>query len=722
MDPRAFPRLNALQTEERGASVSGEHVRVRSEHGADLFRSFAEHLPELAWVARPDGYVEYYNRRWYEYTGTTFEDVKGWGWTSTHEPALVEGVVARWKRSLATGKPFEMEFPLRGRDGSCRWFLTRANPVFDPDGRIVRWIATGTDVDEKKRAERALRVIADAGVVLASALDYEQTVCKVAALAVPTLADLCVVDLVGAERIERAAVFHADTEKAELCRELRRFSGFGPEHPAARVLALGKPELVRDVGPAELGVWVDPAHAGALLAFGAPLSMMIAPLLSRGHILGVITWISTPSSARPFLEDDLALAEELGRRAGAAIDNAHLFESGQKERIFVAEANRAKDEFLAIVSHELRTPLNAILGWARMLKTRTLTPDLEQRAIDTIERNARAQTQLIEDLLDISRIITGKLRLNLEQVELPQIIASAIDTVRPAAEARGVRLQVALEEVEGTISGDADRLQQVVWNLLSNAVKFTPRDGRVEVRLTRDEGAVELSVSDTGKGIAPEFLPHVFERFRQEDGSVTRAAGGLGLGLAIVKNLVELHGGSVRAESPGDGHGATFVVRIPLAVSSFAGPPSVRSSARSLASLERLATTHELEGVRLLVVDDEPDARELLRSVLEQRKATVSTASSADEAYDLFLSVRPDVLISDIGMPGTDGYALMHRIRALPPEQGGRTPAVALTAFTRMEDRTRALLAGYNLHIPKPVEPAELVVVVANLSGKLGRA
>ena len=392
-----------------------------------------------------------------------------------------------------------------------------------------------------------------------------------------------------------------------------------------------------------------------------------------------------------------------------------------REQVARAEAdaaNRAKDEFLATISHELRTPLNAILGWGRMLRNSNLDEASFARGLDTIERNAKLQAQLINDLLDVSRIISGKVRLTVMPVELRPIIEAAIDSIRPAADAKNIRLQVTLDTNTGLISGDPDRLQQVVWNLLSNAVKFTEKGGRVQVRLERINSHVEITVSDTGKGISPEFLPYVFDRFRQADSSITRLHGGLGLGLAIVRHLMELHGGSVQAQSPGEGQGATFSLLLPVIIAHGSGRSAINSEEAdaSSASLEANFSSPSLEGLSILVADDEADARDLLSAILETRKAQVTAVASAAEAYDTLEWLRPDVIISDIGMPGEDGYSLIRTVRQKEAQkrQGWR-PAIALTAHARVEDRLRALSAGYQAHVAKPVEPTELVAVIASL-------
>jgi signal transduction histidine kinase len=376
-------------------------------------------------------------------------------------------------------------------------------------------------------------------------------------------------------------------------------------------------------------------------------------------------------------------------------------------------ANQAKDEFLATLSHELRTPLTAIFGWAQMLQSGKLDEATMQRALDSIERNARVQVELIDDLLDISRIITGKLRLQVRPLDLASVVEAATDAVQPAAEAKGIRLEHRVESKAGLVSGDPDRLQQVVWNVLSNAIKFTSKGGRVTVALERVDSSIEVSVTDTGQGIDPEFLPYVFDRFRQADSTTTRRYGGLGLGLAIVRHLVEMHGGTAEAESAGAGCGSVFRMRFPLV--GIRPSESVNDQLAGKATRQGPATLH---GVEILVVEDEPETRELLVTVLVQSGASVKAAASAPAALEALKHWRPDVLISDIGMPEEDGYELIRKIRALEPESTSRIPAVALTAYARAEDRMRALSAGFQIYVPKPVEPAELTAVVASLAGK----
>ncbi|PQV63330.1 PAS domain S-box-containing protein [Abditibacterium utsteinense] len=407
-------------------------------------------------------------------------------------------------------------------------------------------------------------------------------------------------------------------------------------------------------------------------------------------------------------------------------ERTQLLAQERKAREEAEIANRTKDEFLATLSHELRTPLNAIIGWSSMISDSRLAEKEKAHGIEAIKRNALLQAQLIEDILDVSRIITGKLRLDVRAFELASVIEAAVESVSPAAQAKGIRLQRVLDSGTSLVSGDPSRLQQVIWNLLTNAIKFTPKDGRVQIRLERINSHVEIVVTDNGIGISADMLPHVFERFRQADSSSTRSFGGLGLGLAIVRHIIDMHGGTVEVESPGDGKGAIFTVKLPLMATRTVD--AIPSDAIPGLSEERVHPTssdfakyhcpEELNGLHVLVVDDEEDARRLLKTVLESCNARVTTASNALEAFEVLQSFLPDVLISDLGMPGEDGYSLLRKVRALPPDQGGQIPAAALTAYARVEDRLQVLRSGFQIHLPKPVEPAELVAVVANLASR----
>jgi PAS domain S-box-containing protein len=519
------------------------------------FRELADAMPQIVWAARPDGSLDYYNRRWYEFTGMPRGGGGDESWTGALHPDDLRPALDTWYAAVRSGEPYQIEYRIRDhRTGEYRWHLGRALPVRDAAGAVVRWYGTSTDIDDQKRAAR-----------------------------------------------EREAL----------------------------------------------------------------------------------------------------LASERAARSEA-------------ERV-----GRVKDEFLATLSHELRTPLNAILGWSQLLLGGPRVESELNEGLESIARNAQAQTQIIEDLLDMSRIISGKIRLDVQETDLSRVIAAAVDTVRPAADAKEIRVEkVTAPAAPDVVYVDPNRLQQVFWNLLSNAVKFTPRGGRVRVAVTRSDSLAEVTVSDTGEGIRPEFLPHVFDRFRQEDASTTRRHGGLGLGLAIVKQLVELHGGTVRAESAGHGQGASFVISLPLTAPHPPPDPEPQRQERHVTATRPAQQRPVLRGVKVLVVDDEPDALALLRRLLEGYHAAVSTAASAGEAFDLVLKDPPDVLVSDIGMPGEDGYSLMRKVRALGNGTNGSIPAVALTAYARPEDRSMAIQSGFQLHVTKPVEPDELIAIVASLAGK----
>lgn len=570
---------------------------------------------------------------------------------------------------------------------------------------------------EAQAAQRRLTFLSEASRVLVGSLDYSATLDQVARLTVPTLADFCVVTMIEGHLVFRhMACAHVDQGKQELLQTLyEHLAQLDTEgaHPLLDVVRTNQSTLYADLSELEPIAPQEVEYLEVHRTLGAR-SMMIVPLIARGRTLGVIS-LGMAESGRRYQEADLTLAEEMARRAAMAVDNARLYSE-------VREANRLKDEFLATVSHELRTPLTAILGWAQMLRSGQLEETTARKAINSIERNAKAQAHLIEDLLDISRIITGKLRLDVHPVELGPIIDAALDAVRPAADAKSIRLQKTLDYRAGLVSGDPTRLQQIVWNLLSNAIKFTPGGGCVQVRLERVNDQVQLSVSDTGEGIAQHFLPYIFDIFRQADSTITRKHGGLGLGLAIVRHLVEMHGGTVQAESAGEGKGSVFTVRLPLAGLRQMERSPEGDGGQQAALMKGLHLDHApaLDGLHVLVVEDEPETRDMLVAILTRCGAQVRASESAKRALETIQEWKPDVLVSDISMPGEDGYELIKKVRALGPERGGRIPAVALTAYARTEDRLRALSAGFQIHVPKPVEPAELAAVVASLAWRTG--
>jgi PAS domain S-box-containing protein len=644
-------------------------------------------------------------------------------------------------------------------------------PIRNEAGEIQGVVLVFRDVTDKKKEEARRDFIAEATSTLAQSLEYQTTLVELARLFVPRLADWSAVDVVDSRtRLpRRLAVMHVDRAKIELA---QRLADRYPEPPEARtglpnVLRTGRAELYPEITGDMLRAGARDAEHLRLVQSLQLRSAMVVPLVARGHTLGAITLVQAESGRR-YTRDDLAFVEDIARRAAIVIDNAQLYASEREARLAADVANRTKDQFLATVSHELRTPLNAILGWARLMSSAASDEARRGRAIEIIERNAVAMTRLIEDLLDISRIISGKVRLEQDRVDMAEVVEAAVDALRPSLENKELRLEVtrspddqgdpddrgggaghrggtdaagheggtdaaghrggtdaAGHEGPLTILGDANRLQQVFSNLLTNALKFTARGGRIDIRVDRRATSVDVEVRDDGKGISPDFLPRVFDPFRQADGSITRAQGGLGLGLAISRHLVEQHGGTIRAESDGLGRGARFTVSLPIGL---ARPPASAEGLRALADggggldpADRGATV-PLRGLKVLAVDDDADARQLVRTILEEHGSTVRLASSVGEAMQAILDDVPDVLLSDIGMPGEDGYALIRKVRQLPAVRGGEIPAAALTAYTQAEDREQVLGAGFSLHVAKPIEPTALVAVVVDLARARARS
>ncbi|AFZ21291.1 PAS domain-containing protein [Allocoleopsis franciscana] len=623
------------------------------------------------------------------------------------DPQLVEV----FHQIYTTGNPFispNFAVNVPGRnDRRPGYYNVYYLPTVNSKGQVEGVLVYVVDVTERLQLEHAQRFLSEASAVLASSLDYQTTLEQVAQLTVPELADWCTVHMVEEDgAIAQIAVAHIDPAKLEWAYQIRDKYPLNPDDPrgAAYTLRTGESDLVPEI-PDELLVHAarDSEHLEILRQVGFR-SVMTVPLRTQTRILGVISFISAESE-RQYTLTDLQLAEELARRASLAIDNAQLYRVAQRDRAKAEAANRIKDEFLAVLSHELRSPLNPILGWTKLLRTGRLDATKTQQALETIERNAKLQAQLIEDLLDVSRILQGKMMLNVAPVNLGTTIEAALETVRLAAEAKHIQIQTLLNPIFGTVSGDTNRLQQVIWNLLSNAVKFTPAGGRIEVQLKQVGTYAQIQVKDTGKGISPEFLPYVFDYFRQEDGTTTRKFGGLGLGLAIVRYFTELHGGTVQADSPGQNLGATFTIRLPLNVVE----PEPSSDHKHPESATDLA------GVHVLVVDDDADMRELAAFTLMGSGAEVTTAASAAQALTFLNQSVPDLLLCDIGMPEMDGYALIRQIRKWSPEKGGMIPAIALTAYAGEINQQQALAAGFGMHISKPVEPEELVKAIARL-------
>ncbi|MRW88679.1 response regulator [Duganella sp. FT80W] len=672
-------------------------------------RALANSMPQLAWIAEQDGAMVWYNQRWYDYTGTSPEQMAGDGWKNVYAPDCLDAMASHWEQSRRDGTPYELEIPIRSASGEFRWFLTRANPVHRADGSVLRWFGTSTDVDQVKRAQEALRdetavleLLNRTGAALASQRDLGLLLQEVTDAAT---------SLSGARF---GALFYHSTNSAGEAMVLHTLSSGAGDAFAQ----YGQPRATALFGPSMRGEGVvrcddvlqDPRYGHNAPHHGVPAghppvrSYLAVPVALRsGEVIGCLMF-GHPEPAM-FTERTERIIAGIAAQAAVAIDNARLNDSERQARAEAERTSQLKDEFLATLSHELRTPLTAILGWAQVLRRGSRNQADLDRGLHTIERNARAQSQLIEDLLDMSAIASGKVKLDMQPLSPAALAAVAIESVRPAAEAKQIRIEKDFARAPGMVAGDANRLQQILWNLLSNALKFTPPGGTVTVGVRREGEQVAISVRDSGIGIAPAFLHHVFERFRQADATTTRRHGGLGLGLSIVKHLVEQHGGTISVTSAGENHGACFTLRLPRNHALMATPTVAPAPVHGAA--------HDLSGLQVLVVDDEDDARELIKRILNDCNAEVLTAATAAEALNLLQHERPDLMVSDLGMPEVDGYGLLDRIRALGPSRGGDLPAIALTAFARSEDRIKALSSGFLAHIAKPVEPTELIAKVA---------
>ena len=532
-----------------------QRQRARAEEAGRDYRFLAESVPQLVWTADASGKVDYVNERWSVYTGLPAEALLGDGWLEAVHPDDRDRFADTWARTVAGEFTFEATFRLRRGDGAVRWHLGRAYSLCSETRRVLRWFGTCTDIHDQKRFEDSQRLLSEASRALAASFDLAATLGTVASLVASWFRGFCLVDLLGPGGLSRAAAAHYDPARELLLGELSQYQpGEDRTSPLWRALESRRTEVCNHVTEAIIADGVRSERHAELRRAAGTTAYMIVPLVAGGQAVG--TMMVGLTGDESFTPEDVRPMEELGYRIAIAVTNARAYADAR-------EANRLKDEFLAIVSHELRTPLNAMRGWVSLLRSARLPEDQVAHALEVIERNVSAQTQIVEDLLDISRIVSGRMRLTAEPVTVREVIDAAVDSVRLSAEARGIRLDLSLEAPEARVHGDPDRLQQVLWNLLSNAIKFTPAGGQVRLGLREAAGRVEVTVTDTGQGISPGFLPFVFERFRQADSTSTRPVGGLGLGLAIVRHLVEQHGGSVAADSAGEGRGATFTVTLP---------------------------------------------------------------------------------------------------------------------------------------------------------------
>lgn len=686
-------RQHQLTADAETLNTALRESEARLQESETKFRTLADQMSQFAWMADKKGSIFWYNRRWYDYTGTTLEEMAGWGWKKVHHPDHVDRVVERLQRSWDSGEPWEDTFPLRSRLGGYRWFLSRALPIRDEAGNIVRWLGTNTDVTEQRVAEEALRT--------SEALNRRLF------QSVPAAVFSCDRNGVVQDYNRRAEEYWGrapvrGNPAERYCGSFKLYLPDGTHLPHEQSPIL---QVLRDGVPREnVEVIIERPDRSRL-----PVLVNFFPLTDEaGEISGAITCFSDITQIKRF---------EGEREA--------LLTSAQSARTDADAANRSKDLFLATLSHEMRTPLNAIVGWMSILRREGCNDEDLHEGLDVIDRNTRVQVQLIDDVLDVASIVSGKLRLEINPCDLTAVVKAGIDVLRPAAEAKNITLKVELDPGATNATCDPVRIQQVVWNLAANAVKFTPKGGTVSVGLWREHSELKIRVTDSGQGISADLMPFVFDRFRQADSSTRRKFGGLGLGLSIVKQLVELHGGAVEASSAGEGRGSTFTVTLPVCAVTLAehersAKPGEKGSKTGAAALVPVV---RLDGLRILVVDDEPDARRLLVRELAQAGATVATAGSAAEAMAALkqggADTRPHVLISDVGMPDENGFDLIKQVRS-----AGHTardlPAVALTAFVQKEDRRQVLLAGFQMHMPKPVDLHDLTVIIASLAGRTG--
>lgn len=681
----------------------------------DQYRAIFAHSSEAIAIISPQGsYIEQ-NAAHAQLFGFTDEELKH------RAPAIQsEGGLLDLAGALAETGEYRAEVVIKTKSGEARQIDLSAFSLRDDAGQLLCYVSIPRNITERRRTEKRLALQYAVTQILNESIGVREGAEKILRAACETLdwevGALWKVD--PADQVLRCIDFchHGSMQTPDFDQLTKTLSFKKGAGLAGRIWQRGKPYWVDNVVS-------DPALPRAPVALREGLRGAFGfPIIVDKEVWGVIEFFS--SKIRAADDELLRLASGIGGQIGqfsqrkrAEAERADLFERESVARADAEMANRLKDEFLATLSHELRTPLNAVIGWSRMLSSGRLDRESAKHALEVIERNAWAQKQIIEDILDVSRVITGKLQLNLSPVDLVAVVDAALDAVRPALEAKEIKIETIIDASLRLISGDPDRLQQVVWNILSNAAKFTPNGGSVEISVNQRDTHVLIQVTDSGPGIDPNFIPHVFERFRQGDGSTTRTHGGLGLGLAIVRHLVELHGGTIAVENRAEDAGTTFTIRLPLPSGELRKATLANAAA---AFRETQPEQPNLEGLRVLIVDDEVDALDLITVELAQHGAKVTGVTNAEDALDALAKDSFDILISDIGMPRIDGYELIRRIRRQEAGKDKRLPALALTAYARVQDRMQAIMAGFSTHVAKPVEANELVTVVASLAGRFG--
>ena len=777
------------QTEQKAAETA-------LRQGEERFRTLADNIAQLTWMADVSGCMLWFNQRWFDYTGTTLAQMDESGWREVHHPDYVERVLAKLQQCFQSGEPWEDTFPLRGRDGQYRWFLARALPIRDEAGNIWQWFGSHTDITQRKQAEDALKaseerlqmaleasgsgfwdwdIVADRDYLSPQWLamlgfkpgELEEKYNTWAELIHPEDKPQ-ILERLQAHLQDSAVPYSFEYRLATKQGDWKWIANYGKvvarddqgnplrmmgiHHDVSdrkrieAILRLSESRYRTLANAVPQLMWIDDA-TGKTEFFNQRWQTYVGqPDLSLDHALGtelmhaedvseVLSKRATALQTGRDYEIECRLqrhdgayrwhlvrvvplnngagqpvswfgtATDIHDRKAAAGEREQLLRREKNAREEAERANRIKDEFLAILSHELRSPLNPILGWSRLLQTHEFDADRTAEALATIERNAQLQTQLIDDLLDIAKILRGKLKLQKAAVDLASAMTEAIATMAIAASAKAIIVKSEIVDT-AQIWGDPGRLQQIIWNLLSNAIKFTPAGGQIDLRLQQDDRDAVMTVQDTGKGINADFLPNIFKSFHQEDASITRQHGGLGLGLAIVRYLVEAHGGQITVDSPGENQGSTFTLRLPLLPQATVTTTTQRSPATDL----------DLTGIRVLAIDDNPDTCELLETLLSQYGAEIAVVTAAAEGLSRVSTFQPDVLISDIGMPDIDGFTLIEQIRQLPATAGGQTPAIALTAYIRESDRQRTYASGYQAHLAKPVDVDRLLLTVIALS------